>query len=63
MLHAIYHNKGALWKRYIGHRDQREGNVYAEDEVTSAFLGTQDFLDVNDVWQIWRVIFGIVFDS
>lgn len=58
MLHAIYHNKGSLWRRYIGHRDEREGNVYAEDEITSAFLGTQNFLEVNDIWQIWEVIIG-----
>ena len=58
MLHAIYHNKGSLWRRYIGHRDERDGNVYAEDEITSAFLGTQNFLGVNDVWRIWEVIIG-----
>lgn len=58
MLHAIYHNKGNLWKRYLGHRDELERNVFAEDEITSAFLGTQNFLNPKDVWQIWQTIVG-----
>lgn len=58
MLHAVYHNKGALWKRYIGDRDGSEGNVHAEDEITSTFLGTQVFLETEHVWQIWLAIVG-----
>lgn len=58
MLHAIYHNKGQLWKRYIGQRDGLEGNVHAEDEITSAFLGTQEFLDPEHVWRLWQAIVG-----
>ena len=58
MLHAVYHNKGNLYKRYIRERDGLEGNVYAEDEITSIFLGTQEFLETAYVWQIWRAIVG-----
>lgn len=58
MLHAVYHNKGNLYKRYIRERDGFEGNVYAEDEITSIFLGTQEFLETEYVWQIWRAIVG-----
>jgi len=58
MLHAIYHNKGKLWQRYVGHRDGLEGNVHAEDEITSAFLGTQVFLDTVHVWKLWQAIVG-----
>lgn len=58
MLHAVFHNKGSIWRRYIGHRDGSDGNVYAEDEITSVFLGTQQFLDTAQIWKIWHSVIG-----
>lgn len=53
MLHSTMKKKGTLYKRYLGDRDGKEGNVHEEDEITSAVLGPLDFLTDEDVFLFW----------
>ncbi|ADU65152.1 hypothetical protein Selin_0398 [Desulfurispirillum indicum S5] len=39
MLHAITQKKGTLYKRYLGHREDGQGKVHEEDELTAILLG------------------------
>lgn len=58
MLHSTMKKKGTLYKRYLGDRDGKEGNVHEEDEITSAVLGPLDFLADEDVFLFWTKLLG-----
>lgn len=60
MLHSTTKKKGTLYKRYLGGRDGKEGNVHEEDEITSAVLGPLDFLADEDVFFFWTKLLGSV---
>lgn len=60
MLHSTTKKKGTLYKRYLGGRDGKEGNVHEEDEITSAVLGPLDFLADEDVFLFWTKLLGSV---
>lgn len=58
MLHSTTKKKGTLYKRYLGGRDGKEGNVHEEDEITSAVLGPLDILADEDVFLFWTKLLG-----
>ncbi len=60
MLHSTTKKKGTLYKRYLGDRDGKEGNVHEEDEITSAVFGPLDFLADEDVFLFWTKLLGSV---
>ena len=58
MLHSTKNKKGTLYKRYLGVRDETEGNIFAEDEITSVVLGPLDFISNEDVFYFWAKLLG-----
>ena len=54
MLRAIVHKKTRLHLRYLGHREEDERRVPAEDEITSNFFDGLALLDAPDVLKFWR---------
>jgi hypothetical protein len=56
MLHAFTHGKTRLHKRYLGHRDEGEGRVYEEDEITALLMGPLDYLPAEAVGRFWKAL-------
>lgn len=56
MLHATNMGNSALFKRYLGYRDEEERKVHEEDEITSIVLGPLDFLQPAAVHEFWRCV-------
>jgi len=60
LLHASFHNKTAFFKRYHAGYSRLEGErIPAEDEITSTFLGTLDFMHPDGVFSLWQEIFNV----
>lgn len=53
MLHAMGQRKTSLYRRYIGRRNQEDGRVSMEDEITSTLLGPLAFLPKRDSAYFW----------
>ncbi len=58
MLRAIVQKKTRFHHRYLGHREEGEKNVRAEDEITSSFFDGLALLDAPDVLRFWRQLLG-----
>jgi hypothetical protein len=54
MLHAVARHKTRYYIRYLGHKDEGENCVKAEDEITSTILGPMQFMPVHWVYAFWR---------
>ena len=56
MLQAICNGKSRLYQRYLGHREEGEGRVSEEDEITSLIMGPLEYLPPAQVTEFWRAV-------
>lgn len=58
MLHAITQKKTNFHLRYLGHREEGERRITAEDEITALLLGPLAFMSYADIATFWKAIVG-----
>lgn len=58
MLHAITQKKTSIHLRYLGHREDGERRITAEDEITALLLGPLAFMPYADIATFWKAIIG-----
>jgi hypothetical protein len=58
MLHAITQRKTNFHLRYLGHREEGERRITAEDEITALLLGPLAFMPYADIATFWKAIVG-----
>lgn len=56
MLQALCSGKSRLYKRYLGHREEGEGRVSEEDEITALTMGPLEYLPPAQVTEFWRAV-------
>lgn len=58
MLHAITQRKTNFYLRYLGHHEEGERRITAEDEITALLLEPLAYMSYADIATFWKAIVG-----